>query len=53
MVLPEDKGDVDIDNPGDKDNNQNKDDNKDDDNANKPNTIWNKIVNTLKKWFGR
>lgn len=53
MVLPEDKGDIDIDNPGDKDNNQNKDDNKDDDNANKPNTIWNKIVNALKKWFGR
>lgn len=53
MVLPEGKGDVDIDNPGDKDNNQNKDDNKDDDNANKPNTIWNKIVNALKKWFSR
>lgn len=54
MVLPEDKGDVDIDNPGDKDNDQNKDDNKDEDNnANKPDTIWNKIVNALKKWFGR
>ena len=54
MVLPDDKGDVDIDNPGDKDNDQNKDDNKDEDNnATKPNTLWDKIANALKKWFGR
>ena len=49
MVIPDDKGDVDIDNPGDnqdKDNDQNQGNN-----TNKPNKIWNQIISSIKNWF--
>ena len=47
MVIPKDDGNVDIDNSGNKDNNQQENNN----NTNKPNSFWDKIMNSFKHWF--
>ena len=47
MVISEDNGNVDIDNSSDKDNSQQQENN----DTNKPSSIWEKIMNSIKHWF--
>ena len=47
IVIPKDDGNVDIDNSGDKDNNQQGNNN----NTSKPSSFWDKIMNSFKHWF--
>ena len=49
MVISKDNGNVDIDNSGDKDNNQQEENNNN--NTNKPNSFWDKVMNSFKHWF--
>ena len=49
MVISKENGNVDIDNSGDKDNNQQEENNNN--NTNKPNSFWDKVMNSFKHWF--